>query len=87
MPRVETVRVLKVLWVAWRTNDYGVRGPIRYGWSENHARTRAAFAPDEVNEVVYCVDEGHWTGYECPPDCPGVWPAGMRAPDEVNGGK
>lgn len=47
MPQVETVRVLKVLWVAWRTNDYGVRGPIRYGWSEDHARTRAAFAPDE----------------------------------------
>lgn len=29
---------------------------------------------DITESLIYCVDAGHWTGYECPPDCPGVWP-------------
>lgn len=42
MPRVETLRVLRLLWVAWTLNDFNERGPIRYGWTEDHARMRAA---------------------------------------------
>jgi hypothetical protein len=44
MPRVDAVRVLRVLWVAWTVNDYGVHGPIRYGRTEDQARARAAVA-------------------------------------------
>lgn len=42
MPRVETLRVLRLLWAAWTVNDWGTRGPIRYSWSEDRARMRAA---------------------------------------------
>jgi hypothetical protein len=42
MPRVETLRLFGVLWAAWTLNDLGQRGPVRYGWSEDQARMRAA---------------------------------------------
>jgi hypothetical protein len=37
----------------------------------------------EDTATLYCVDEGHWTGYECPTDCPGIWPAGQPHPDHT----
>lgn len=42
MPRTDAIRVARLLWVAWTVNDYGVHGPTRYGWTEQHARMRAA---------------------------------------------
>jgi hypothetical protein len=41
MPKTNSVRILKLFWVAWTENDYGEHGHIRYGWSDWHARMRA----------------------------------------------
>ena len=40
MPKIKSIPIFFVLWIAWAENDYGYKGPTRFGWSESHARRR-----------------------------------------------
>jgi hypothetical protein len=40
MPRIEELRVVLFLWVAWEQDDYGNRTNISLGFSRDHARRR-----------------------------------------------
>ena len=42
VPRIEARRIGRICWVAWTVDDYGAKGPKRYGLTEEHARARAA---------------------------------------------